>query len=121
MTKGTTSMKFVLTASTVMIILILASAAGPGMNGAHAATSTITQKSSGLVASDSLNTGNTAGWTITGNAPAGGSASIENSSGLYLGVKTGTAGTWSGFFAKSPNTNAMLFHAAMTLPYKTIP
>ncbi len=115
------STKFAVTASAVMIILVLASAAGPGVTGAHAATSTITQASSGLVASDSLNTGNTAAWTIAGNAPPGGSASIENSSGLYLGVKTGTAGTWAGFFAKSPTTSAMIFHAALTLPYKSIP
>jgi hypothetical protein len=91
------------------------------MTGAHAASSTITQTSSGLVASDSLTSGNTAAWTINGNAPAGGSTSTENSSGLYLGVKTGTAGTYSGFFAKSPSTSATLFHAALSLTYKTIP
>src|SRR5438445_1059598 len=104
-----------------MIVLALATATSPAILGAHAATSTISLISSGLVASDTLTTGNTAAWAIGGNAPPGGSASNENSSGLYLGVKTGTAGTWSGFFAKSSNTNAMLFHAVLTLPYKTIP
>src|SRR6267143_1162488 len=107
--------------SAILIVLALATATGPAIQGAHAATSTISLTSSGLVASDSLTTGNTAGWAIGGNAPPGGSASNENSSGLYLGVKTGNAGTWSGFFAKSSNTNAMLFHAVLTLSYKTVP
>ena len=96
------------------------SALGPAMNSAHA-VGTINQLQSGLVASDSLTTGNTAGWTIAGNAPQGGSSSNENSSGLYLGVKSSLSGTWAGFFAKSANTNAMLYHAVLTLPYATIP
>ncbi len=104
----------------IIIALALTTATGPAIIGAHAATSTISLTSSGLVASDSLTTGNTAGWTITGNASPGGSVSKENSSGLYLGVKTGLAGDWAGWFAKSANTNALLFHAVLTLPYKTI-
>ena len=91
------------------------------MNITHAAPATITQVNSGLVAADSLTTGNTAGWAIAGNAPPGGSVSNENSSGLYLAAKSAASGTWAGFFAKSPNTNAMLFHAVLKLPYSTIP
>jgi hypothetical protein len=91
------------------------------MNITHAGPATIAQLKSGLVAADSLTTGNTVGWTISGNAPPGGSASNENSSGFYLAIKSGTSGTWAGFFAKSPSTNGMLFHAFLKLPYATIP
>ena len=59
-------------------ILLLASAFVPAMNITHAAPATITQVNSGLVAADSLTTGNTAGWAIAGNTPPGGSVSNEN-------------------------------------------
>src|SRR5207245_10373799 len=103
------------------VILLLAVAFVPATSITHAASAPITQVNSGLVAADSLTTGNTAGWAIAGNAPPGGSVSNENSSGLYLTVKSATGSTWAGFFAKSPNTNAMLFHAVLKLPYSTIP
>ncbi|TLY02721.1 MAG: hypothetical protein E6K95_05120 [Thaumarchaeota archaeon] len=108
-------------AITFSAILLLAVAFVPAMNIIHAASAPITQVNSGLVASDSLTTGNTAGWAIAGNAPPGGSVSNENSSGLYLAAKSAASGTWAGYFAKSPNTNAMLFHAVLKLPYSTIP
>ena len=110
-----------LAAPTAMIILALVLARGLPIIGVNAATATITQTSSGLVASDSLTTGNTASWTIAGNAPAGGSSTSENASGLYLGVRSSIGGSWAGWFAKSPNTNAMLFHAVLRLPYAVIP
>ncbi|TMP97496.1 MAG: hypothetical protein E6K99_08890, partial [Thaumarchaeota archaeon] len=106
-------------AITFSAILLLAVAFVPAMNIIHAASAPITQVNSGLVASDSLTTGNTAGWAIAGNAPPGGSVSNENSSGLYLAAKSAASGTWAGYFAKSPNTNAMLFHAVLKLPYST--
>src|SRR2546428_4035707 len=101
----------------ILTILVLASLTSARMS-AHAATSTVTQTSSGLVASDSLTTGTTAGWAIGGNAPAGDSSSVENSTGLYLGAKSSLGGSWDGWFAKSGNTKAMVFHALLTLPYK---
>src|SRR3989475_12101619 len=102
-------------------ILLLASEFVRAMTITHAASATITQVNSGLVASDSLTTGNTAGWAIAGNAPPGGAVSDETSSGLSLAAKSAAGGTWAGYFAKSPNTNAMLFHAVLKLPYSTIP
>jgi hypothetical protein len=91
--------------------------------GANATSATITQTSSGLVASDSLTTGNTSYWKFGGDAAAEGAPHTyaENSSGLYIGVQSALAGQWAGFYAESPNTNASLFHALITLPYSTIP
>ncbi|TMP97970.1 MAG: hypothetical protein E6K99_08265, partial [Thaumarchaeota archaeon] len=121
MTKSRIGRPRIVLAISLAAILLLVSAFVPAMNITHAASAPITQVNSGLVAADSLTTGNTAGWAIAGNAPPGGSVSNENSSGLYLAVKSATGGTWAGFFAKSPNTNAMLFHAVLKLPYSTIP
>lgn len=45
----------------------------------------------------------------------------EDSQGLHLGVVSPKSGQFIGFFAESPNTNAQLFHAVLTLPYTTIP
>ncbi len=87
------------------------------------AASNISRTKSGLVAQDSLISGNLGFWTIGGdaadqNAPR---FSTENSSGLYLGVQALQSGGWIGYYAVTPNTQAYLFHARLTLPYTIIP
>src|SRR5438094_10337494 len=49
-------------------ILLLVDAFVPAMNITHAAPGDVTQVKSGLVASDSLTTGNTTSWTFGGEA-----------------------------------------------------
>src|SRR2546425_12674738 len=46
---------------------------------------------------------------------------MEDWTGLYPAHKLPASGTWAGYFAKAPDTNAMLFHAVLKLPYSTIP
>ena len=77
---------------------------------------------SGLVAFDSLTKGNLDNWTVYGSAVAREAPYryFENSTGLYLGIRAANSGQWAGIFAKTPSTNAYLFHAILTLPYATI-
>jgi hypothetical protein len=59
----------------------------------------------------------------------GGSAAFYNypyaisrdTQGLHLGVKAPSNGTWSGIYAVTQDSNAMLFHAVITTPVQTIP
>ena len=91
---------------------------------AHAATGTITPVSSGLVASDSLTTGNTASWTFGGSAAGQPGAKFtysEDPQGLHIGVQSAAGGTWAGYYGVSGNTTAALFHAFLTLAYTTVP
>lgn len=91
---------------------------------AHAATSTLTLVRSGLVASDSLTTGNTAQWKFGGDAASQPGAKLtysEDSGGLHIGVQPPAGGTWSGYYAVSGNTSATLFHAVVTLAYTSVP
>ena len=77
---------------------------------------------SGLVAFDSFTKGNLDNWTVYGSAVAREAPYryFENSTGLYLGIRAANSGQWAGIFAKTPSTNAYLFHAILTLPYATI-
>ena len=89
-----------------------------------AVTSTIGLVSSGLVASDSLTTGNTGYWYFGGDAasqPGAEYAHSEDAQGLHIGVQSATGGTWSGYYAESPNTTASLFSAVITLPDAPVP
>jgi hypothetical protein len=91
---------------------------------AHAATGMISLVSSGLVASDSLTTGNTGYWYFGGDAmsqPGAKYSYSEDSQGLHIGVQSATGGTWSGIYAESPNTTASLFSAVVTLPGTPVP
>jgi len=91
---------------------------------ANAATSSISLVSSGLVASDSLTTGNTASWKFGGDAASQPGAKFvysEDSLGLHIGVQPATSGTWSGYYAVSKNTSATLFHAVINLAYTSVP
>src|SRR5689334_357533 len=100
--------------TSIAIIVILASPAGlligpsSGITGGRQAfassSGTIYRTASGLVASDSLTTGNSSGWGFNGsavplNAPRLGS---EDSNGMHIGVTAPSTGTWAGYFAITP-------------------
>src|SRR5439155_14217944 len=81
-------------------------------------TVTIYKIQSGLVATDSLTTGNMSNWVLYGtavqeNAPHSGT---EDANGLHIGVLAPNADTWAVYFARSPLTTAHLWHAKVTLP-----
>jgi VCBS repeat-containing protein len=91
----------------------------------------INKKSSGLVASDPRTDPKTrqeleadqrywryGGSAVAQNAPVD---FFQDSMGLDVGVKAGSNGTYAGFYAVTPNTNASLFHAIITTPTRTIP
>src|SRR5438309_5287721 len=118
--------KAVRAAALVTLVLLFLSngAALAPLGTARAATGTLTLVSSGLVASDSLTSGNTASWRFGGDAasqPGAKFAYSENSSGLHIGVQSAAGGTWAGYYAVSGNTSATLFHALVTLPYTSVP
>ncbi|MDC8437718.1 MAG: hypothetical protein LV468_01810, partial [Candidatus Nitrosotenuis sp.] len=74
---------------------------------------------SGLVASDSLDTGDTSYWTpwsSTVNTPLL-REYHEDSQGLHIGVQAPYSGKWVNYAAVSPATDASLFHAVVTNPY----
>src|SRR3989441_2287815 len=89
---------------------------------AQAAPLSINEVQSGLLAQDSLTTGNTAYWYFYGDAVLTGAPHTysEDSQGLRIGIQANKAGTWIGFFAESPNTAGQLFHAVLTLPYSKL-
>ena len=100
--------------------------------GTSSGTSSVTQVQSGLVASDSL-TNETmtqqqlqAGngyWAYAGDAPAEKApySFSRDTQGLHIAVQAPSSGTWAGYFAESPNTNAILFHSVITTPVRTVP
>lgn len=74
---------------------------------------------SGLVASDSLSTGDTSYWTPWGstvNTPLL-REYYEDSQGLHIGVQSPYSGKWVNYGAVSPATDAYLFHGIVTNPY----
>ncbi len=107
-----------------IVAILLMGGLGFLCGSAYASSGTITRTQSGLVASDSLTTGNTNQWTFGGDAasqPGAKYTHSEHAQGLHIGVQTPAAGTWSGYYAVSGNTNAELFHAAVTEPYSSVP
>jgi hypothetical protein len=86
------------------------------------AANTLTKVQSGLVAQDALTSSVTSRWILYGNAVVQNAPHSYswNNSGLYLGIRGLVAGKWVGYFAKSPNTAAQLFHAILTIPYSSI-
>ena len=94
------------------------------LGNAHAATGSITPVRSGMLKSDSLTTGNTAYWTFGGDAAAQAGAKFtysEDSQGMHIGVQSPAGGTWSGYYAHSPNSTAFLYHALVKLAYTSVP
>jgi hypothetical protein len=88
---------------------------------------------SGLVSSDSLTRGNLNSqqlkqqtnprWFFDGSAVVQGAPYEyyeDTADGLHLGVEALAAGQWAGFFAVTPDLNAQLYHAVLTLPYNSI-
>ncbi|SMH71441.1 exported protein of unknown function [Candidatus Nitrosotalea okcheonensis] len=106
-----------LTLSVVMSVIVIGTIAPTST--VSASTNSISKIQSGLVSSDSLTTGNTAGWTF------GGTATLynyyEDSQGLHLGVQAPSSGRWVNYYAASSGANAHLFHAALTIPYTSVP
>jgi len=109
-------------ATMALLVLSMATVLSP-LGKAHAQPNAITLERSGLVASDSLTTGNTAGWTFGGGSSQPGAkfSYSEDSQGLHLGVQPATSGTWAGYSALSQATNAVLAHATLTLAYRSVP
>jgi hypothetical protein len=110
--------------SAFILLLTISIAGGPTIIGAHAATGTVTQTKSGLDHSDSLTNGNTAYWTFDGSAtsyPGAKFTHSEDAQGLHIGVQSPVIGFWAGYYARSPNTPATLYHLATTLSYATMP
>ena len=86
----------------------------------------------GLDASDPLNNetktqqellANQQFWTYGGDAIAEKAPYdfYKDTQGLHIGVQAPANGTWAGFYAVSPNTNAALFHTVITTPVSSIP
>jgi hypothetical protein len=114
----------VATAATIALLILSTLTMTTPFGKAHAAAGTVSLATSGLVASDSLTTGNTASWTFGGDAasqPGAKYAYSEDSQGLHIGVQPATGGTWSGYYAVSGDTSATLFHAVVTLAYASVP
>src|SRR5436309_13092802 len=84
-------------------ILLLVSAFVPAMNITHAAPGDVTQVKSGLVASDSLTTGNTSSWTFGGEEtilPGAKFTHSEDDQGLHIGRHAVHPRQWGRFHAK---------------------
>lgn len=93
----------------------------------------IKQIKSGLVAFDPLNNAtltkeqlkaDTRYWTYGGSAegfkPPALFDFFQNSTGRYIGVQAPASGTYAGYYAVTPPTSAKLFHAVLTMPYRSI-
>src|SRR5712664_2463798 len=121
---GGKSLRFTLLVSAIIVVLTIGIANVPIIIGAHAATGTITQTKSGLDHSDSLTTGNMAYWTFDGSATSYPGAKVtrsEDAQGLHIGVQSPVIVFWAGYYARSPNTPATLYHLVTTLSYATMP
>jgi len=116
--------KPILAIAILSLIMMSAYAIVPSINAVQVGVPAykISETRSGLVKYDSLTTGNTNYWTFGGDAIAEKAPYIysEDSNGLHIGVQGAINGQWAGFYAVSPDTNAQLFHAIITLPYTSI-
>jgi hypothetical protein len=92
----------------------------------------VDQVKSGLIAYDSLINetktqqqlqANQGYWTYGGDAPLFNApyAFWKDMRGLHVGVQAPSNGSWAGYYAVTPNTNAKLFHAVVTTPVQIIP
>jgi len=92
----------------------------------------VNQVKSGLIASDSLTNetktqqqlqANLGYWTYGGDAPLFNAPYTfwKDTQGLHIGVQAPSNGSWAGYYAVTPDTNAKLFHAIVTTPVQTIP
>src|SRR5574337_1617026 len=62
-------------------------------------------------------------WVYGGDAPAENApySYYQDTQGLHIGVQAPASGTYAGYYAVTPNSNAMLFHAVLTTPVRTVP
>jgi hypothetical protein len=92
----------------------------------------INKAQSGLVVADPLNNKTETQqqlqadhkyWVYGGDAPARNAPYTisEDPQGFHIGVQAQTDGAWAGYYAESPNTNAMLFHSVVTTPVRLLP
>lgn len=92
----------------------------------------INKVQSGLVASDPLNNETKSQqelqaeqkyWVYGGDAPARNAPFdfFKDLIGFHIGIQAQTDGAWAGYYAESPNTNAMLFHSVITNPVRSLP
>ncbi|MGE5599894.1 MAG: fibronectin type III domain-containing protein, partial [Clostridiales bacterium] len=92
----------------------------------------VTLSQSGLVVSDSLTNetktqqqlqSNPRYWVYGGDAPEEHAQYdfFKDPKGLHVGARAPANDTWAGYFAVSPNTNAMLFHSVLTTPVSILP
>ena len=120
---------FLLTLSMAVPFIATNATAATVTSGNNNNNNTLTLASTGLVFRDPLTASNntiSSYWTLAGDAVGEGIpySTQENSSGLYIGIHTPNGSTnseWAGFYAESPNSNVMLFHTTLTLPYSTLP
>src|SRR5256712_9934526 len=101
-----------------LLLALLAGAMMPTVRTAGAATGSVTKVQSGLVASDSLTSGNSSYWTFGGGAVK--YNYYEDAQGLHLGVQSPSSGTWVNYYGGTPFVNAQLFHAVLTIPYTSM-
>lgn len=90
----------------------------------------INQVKSGQDASDPLTNiqtqqqlmANSQYWIYGGDAPAFNApySFFQDPQGLHIDVQAPSDGTWAGYYAVTPNTNAVLYHAVITTPVRTI-
>src|SRR5487761_1277569 len=126
-------MKFKVLALLVLVVILGTVALSNTLSLAQATNDSsgeLVQTSSGLIASDALNQNlsqsqlsNSKYWLFSGDAPQENApySFYENSSGLGVGVQAPQAGTYAGYFAKSPNKNFALVHVKLSAPSETIP
>jgi len=107
----------------LVLLVLLAIPFASHVQPTNGAIQIINKVQSGLLAEDSLTTGNYGTWFLYGdavqqNAPYKYS---EDSQGLHIGIQAAKQGQWAGFYAMSPNTAGMVFHAVLTLPFTSVP
>lgn len=106
--------------SVIVVFILLSSVSITGSASADA--NSVYKVQSGLVASDSLTTGDTSYWTPWGstiNTPLLRDF-YEDSQGLHIGVQSPYSGKWVNYGALSPDTDATLFHAVVTNNYTSV-
>jgi hypothetical protein len=111
----------VLAISSIVVFSIVSGTQAPSQ--AHALGESLTLIRSGSVMTDSLRTGDVSAWTFMGDAPRERApySFNEDTQGLHISIQAASAGQWAGYFAKSPNTHARVFHALISLGYASIP
>jgi hypothetical protein len=101
-----------------LLLALLIAGVVPFTGVAVASTGSVSKSQSGLVASDSMTTGNMASWTVDGTATK--YDLFEDVQGLHIGVQSPSSGTWVNHYAASPFVNGQVFHATMTIPYTSV-